>query len=77
VAGGIGCDFEETCLYEKIPYSACFVDVNLDKVTSFSAAKFPSSSCILSNKGFFDDEIRFGKNAELRAECLFCRGQEV
>lgn len=75
VIGDIGGDFEETCLYKKIPYSTRFIDVNLDQVTGFSATKFSSSSGILSDKGFFDDEVRFGKNAKLRAECLLCRGQ--
>lgn len=73
--GDIGCDFEETCLYKKIPYSTRFIDVNLDKVTGFSATELSSSSRILSDQGFLDDEIRFGKNAKLRAECLLCRGQ--
>ena len=47
-------------LYQKIPHTAGFVDVNFDELASFPASKLSAPSGKFSHKGLFDDQVSLG-----------------
>lgn len=65
VTGAVGSNLQESSLYQKIPYSAGLINVNLDQIARFASAKLPPSTGVLPYKSLLDDKIRLGKNAKL------------
>lgn len=65
MASAISSDFQETCLDEEIPDPTSFVHIDLDEVTGFPSTKFTSSTSVFSYEDFFNNKIRFWKDAEL------------